>query len=105
MRPVRILEEAVAEAAAAAEWYENERPGLGAEFSNALEAALDLIEEDILPLSPVPGEPGNKGAKRLILRRFPFDIVIFEHRSERLVVAVAHHSRKPGYWRARLRAE
>lgn len=102
MRPVRILEEAAAEAAAAAEWYENERPGLGTEFSNALEAALDLIEEDILPLSPLPGESGNKGAKRLILRRFPFDIVVFDQARELLVVAVAHHSRKPGYWKGRL---
>lgn len=55
MRTVRILEEAAEEAAEAAAWYETERPGLGTDFFKAVEAAIDLIEEDILPLLPMPG--------------------------------------------------
>ena len=88
---------------AAAEWYERERPGLGSQFANALEAGLDLIAEDLLPLSPTPGISGTKGAKRLILRRFPYDIVVIERADEAIVIAVAHHSRRPGYWRERIR--
>jgi hypothetical protein len=38
---------------------------------------------------------------RLILKRFPYDIVVFDHLGETLVLAVAHHSRRPGYWRNR----
>jgi len=49
MRKVRILQEAADEAIAAANWYDKERDGLGAEFANAVEIAIDLIEEDILP--------------------------------------------------------
>ena len=105
MRPVRFLEEAAEEAAAAAEWYERERPGLGTEFSDSIEAAIDIIEEDVLPLSRLPGKSGVKGAKRLILKRFPYDVVVFERASETLVIALAHHSRKPGYWRERIRPQ
>ena len=102
MRPVRILQEAAEEAAAAVVWYDRERRGLGTEFSDVIESALDLIEEDIFPLSPLPGKSGSKGAKRLILKRFPYDIVVVERTSEIIVIAVAHHSRKPGYWRKRI---
>jgi len=43
-------------------------------------------------------EAGDTGAKRLILERFPYDIVAIELPDETVVIAVAHHSRKPGYW-------
>ena len=101
MRKVRILEQAAEEAEAATSWYEKERRGLGTEFAAAIEAAMDVIQDGFLPLSPMPGNSGRKGAKRLILRRFPYDIVVVEHGDEIIVVAFAHHSRKPGYWRDR----
>jgi hypothetical protein len=101
VRTVRILEEASQEAEEAAAWYESEQPGLGAEFFTAIDRALDIIEENYLPLSPLPGEAGNSGAKRLMLDRFPYDLVVIETGTEAVVIAVAHHSRKPGYWRNR----
>ncbi|WP_341581718.1 hypothetical protein [Marinobacter metalliresistant] len=101
MRIVRILEEASQEAIEAAAWYESEQPGLGAEFSAAVDATIDVIEENVIPLSPLPQEVGDTGAKRLILERFPYDIVAIELPEEAVVIAVAHHSRKPGYWRKR----
>ena len=102
MRIVRILQEAAEEAIAAANWYDKECEGLGTEFANAVEIAIDLIEEDILPFSPMPGKSGAKGVKRLILKRFPYDIVVIEGGSEIVVIAIAHDSRKPGYWRERI---
>ena len=101
MPEIRILRQAVEEAEAAAAWYEQERRGLGTEFAEAIEAALDVIEDGFLPLSPMPGMSGKQGAKRLILRRFPYDVVVVDRGNERIVVAFAHHSRKPGYWRDR----
>jgi len=56
----------------------------------------------ILPLSPMPGKSGSIGVKRLILKRFPYDIVVIEGKLETVVIAIAHHSSKPGYWRERL---
>lgn len=48
------------------------------------------------------GHAGGLGAKRLMLRRFPYDIVVVERPSEVIVIAFAHHARKPGYWRNRI---
>jgi toxin ParE1/3/4 len=101
VRTLRILEAAANEAAEAAAWYENERPGLGAEFERAIDAALDLLEEEVVPLMSMAGEAGRLGAKRLMLRRFPYSVIIRERGSELLVVAFAHHARRPGYWRSR----
>ncbi len=103
MRRVRILDAAAEEAAEGAAWYERQRPGLGAQFQSAVDAALDLLEEEIVPLTVMPGRAGARGAKRLILRRFPYDVVVRELGDEILVIAFAHQSRRPGYWRARLR--
>ena len=101
MRRVRILEEAAHEAIEAAAWYDRERPGLGAEFELAIDAALDLLEEDMAPLVSMSGVSGELGAKRLLLRRFPYSIVVRESDEEYLVIAIAHQHRRPGYWRDR----
>ena len=98
---VRIHEEAAQDAIAAAAWYEAQRPGLGGEFYEAFESAVLSIKEGRVPLSPMVGDSGAKGAKRFILKRFPYDVVTVEKSNELLIVAVAHHSRKPGYWKDR----
>ena len=103
MRTLRILAAAAEEAAEAAAWYEKARSGLGLDFHNAIEAALDVLEQDIVPLTPVPGASGARGVKRLILRRFPYALIIHESDTEIFVIAFAHHSRRPGYWRDRVR--
>ncbi len=104
MRALRIHAAAVGEAVEAAAWYERERPGLGAEFERAIDAALDLLEEEIVPLTSVPGVAGTRGVKRLILRRFPYSVIVHERNTEIFVIAFAHHARRPGYWRDRVRA-
>lgn len=102
MRVVRILEVAALEAGEAAAWYEHERSGLGADFERALDAALDLLQEDIVPATPVPGRAGSLGVCRMVLKRFPYDVVFVERGNQFVVMAVAHHSRRPGFWRGRL---
>ncbi len=102
MRTVRIHAAAAEEAAEAAAWYESESPGLGADFERAIDAALDLLEQDIVPLVSVPGAAGGRGVKRLLLRRFPYAVVVVERQTEIVVIAFAHQARRPGYWRGRL---
>ena len=102
MRRVRIHAAAAEEAAQAAAWYEKERPGLGADFERAVDAALDLLEAEIVPSAAVPGTAGKHGAKRLLLRRFPYAVIVRESGTQVIVIAFAHTSRRPGYWRARL---
>ena len=103
MRVLRIHAAAAEEAAEAAAWYEKERLGLGAEFEHAIESALDLLEQDIVPLTSASGVAGARGVKRLLLRRFPYSVVVCERDTEILVIAIAHQSRRPGYWWDRLR--
>lgn len=103
MRVVRIHAAAVEEALEATAWYERERPGLGSEFGQAIDAALDLLEEDIVPLTAMPGPTAARGVKRLLLRRFPYAVVVQERGTEILVLAFAHYARRPGYWRGRVR--
>ena len=100
-RKILIHEAAVDEAVEAAAWYEAKREGLGKEFQRAIDIALDLLEEAIVPLRPSPSST-DVHTKRLRLRRFPFDVVITERSTETIVIAFAHHARRPGYWRQRL---
>jgi len=103
MRRLRIHTAAAEEAAEAAAWYEKERPGLGVEFEHAADAALDMLEQEIIPLVSVPGISGASGVKRLMLRRFPYSVIVLERDVEIFVIAFAHQARRPGYWRDRTR--
>lgn len=104
MRRLRIHSAAAEEAAEAAAWYEKEHPGLGTEFEHATEAALDLLEQEIIPLVSMPGAAGTRGLKRLLLRRFPYSVIVLERDTEIFIIAFAHEARRPGYWRDRVRA-
>lgn len=101
MKPVRIGKEAAEEFEEAAAWYEREQEGLGGRFIEAFEHALQLLAEKNTPLIPVDGKAGPKGARKLILHKFPFSLIVHELPEVIVVVALAHHSRKPGYWRSR----
>jgi hypothetical protein len=72
-------------------------PGLKAEFERAADPALDLLEGEIASLTTLRGVAGKPGAKRLILRRFAYNVVACERIGEFVVVAFAHQSRRAGY--------
>lgn len=101
-RSVRILEAAAVEAAEAAAWYEARRKGLGAEFRSEFEFVFDRLREGGLPGTPWAGGLGERGVKRLLMQRFPFSVVFVATGEGVTVLALAHHRRKPGYWRDRL---
>ena len=101
MKPVKIGKEAAEEFQEAATWYEGEQEGLGKRFIDAFEHALQLLAEENPPLTPVGGKAGLKGARKLLLHKFPFSLIVHELPASIVIVALAHHSRKPGYWRSR----
>jgi toxin ParE1/3/4 len=83
----------------AADWHERKRPGLGDEFVYAVEEAVQRALE-----YPEHGSPYMFGTRRIVLDRFRYSVV-YVVRSERVaIIAVAHHRRRPGYWRRRLRS-
>lgn len=57
-----------------------------------------------MPGMPWPGRLGERGVKRLPMMRFPFSVVFVQAGERVVVLALAHHRRKPNYWRDRLTA-
>jgi hypothetical protein len=102
MRSVRLLEPAVVEAEEAAGWYESWREGLGGDFRKEFELALDTLREKVLPGKPWPGRLGERGVKRILMKRFPFFVVFVKVDAALVVLAIAHYRRRPAYWRSRL---
>lgn len=41
--------------------------------------------------------------RRFVLRDYPYDLIYHVRENEIFIVAYAHHGRRPGYWKARLR--
>jgi len=78
-------------------YYESSRKGLGREFRNEVEAAIDRIQE-----FPLAWQKLNDKVRRRPVRRFPYFVIYIVEDDDLIIVAVAHMKRKPGYWRSRL---
>lgn len=100
-KDLRIHRLAENEITAAASWYEAKQDGLGISLLDLVDNIVDRICSGNLPSSPAPGVATNLGARRVLLRRFPYSIVFYERPKEIAIVAFAHSSRRPGYWRSR----
>jgi toxin ParE1/3/4 len=91
-------EEAGSEYDAAFEWYLEPGP----------DAALRFDAEVNRALAQNCGGPrcwatGSFSTRRFLLRQFPFILIYRERNSEGIqIVAVAHTSRRPRYWKSRL---
>lgn len=97
MITVEFLPAAREELLAVAERYDAETPGLGEAFLTEVERAVERITA-----FPAHGSLYLADTRRVLLRRFPFSVVYVADANVALVIAVAHHSRRPGYWRKRL---
>ena len=95
---IRYLPEAKDEFIEAAKFYERREPGLGDRFLDELESCLERIGEQ-----PALGGAVTKTLRRRLLKKFPFSVIYAYEDEVVLVVAVAHMTRKPGYWKARRR--
>lgn len=96
MRTVRFHSDAADEFIQAIAWYEQQEPGLGRRFSNAVQASIDLAS-----LFPTVGTPYRGKSRRILLKDFPYFIVYTFIDEVLLIVAVAHFRRKAGYWSKR----
>lgn len=91
--------EAELELAEAATFYEAGLPGLGADFSDEVERVINVLLEH-----PELGTRTDDNLRHFILRRFPFSVVYAAAGQLLYVVAIAHGSRKPGYWSERIQS-
>ena len=100
MIAVHFSEPAAEDLTEAVRWYEQQRAGLGAELLAAVTAAIDHIRRYPESASPRPSRPA---VRQMLASRFPYRLV-YQFRSDEVrIVAVAHVSRQPDYWRHRLR--
>jgi plasmid stabilization system protein ParE len=101
VKPVRLVPAARRELAAAIRWYENQTPGLGEELLGAVDRTLSRVAE-----SPArhPLWRADRPYRRIRVNGFRY-LVIYEERGDVVwIYAVAHTSRKPGYWVRRARS-
>ena len=101
MKRLRVESATEEELRAAVDWYEGRQPGLGARFVSEVGRVLDLIRNRPALGGPVPRVRAQYGVRRVPLRRFPYFVIYRDCDAEIQIVAFAHTSRKPGYWRHR----
>lgn len=77
--------------------YETEAPGLGLRFGDEVERVIQLVLEH-----PDLGSRLDEDLRHFVLRKFPFSVVYAVLPDVVYIVAIAHGSREPGYWRLRV---
>jgi hypothetical protein len=93
-----IIEEAAElELTGSVAFYEEKQLGLGLDFERATQAALKRIAS-----SADTWPAGKYGTRHYRMERFPFLIHYLDMPDRIWIVAFAHTSRKPHYWKSRV---
>jgi len=77
-------------------WYEQQRPGLGADFLRTVDGALAAIQS-----SPQLHAVIHRNTRRALLRRFPYGIYYRIYQDSIVIVACMHGRRDPKRWQSR----
>jgi len=97
LKKVRYHEAAQDELLAEIGYLELRVKGLGRQFLDEVRRAEDLIER-----LPAAGEEIRPAVRRRLLRKFRYSLIYSTEPEGPLILAVAHHSRRPGYWVGRV---
>ncbi len=93
-----FLEPAQEELQEAIGFYNERKEGLGNEFAEEVEQAIQRI-----CLLPGAWTRLSKKVRRCRTNRFPYGVVYHQKGEELFILAVMHLSRKPNYWKNRLK--
>ena len=99
MKGYRFLEEADGEFQEHIDYYDQQAAGLGDKFIADVERVIHSIRE-----FPQSGSQVSKNVRKRVLRVFKYNVLYVDEPDEIIIVAVAPHRRRPGYWRKRLRS-
>jgi toxin ParE1/3/4 len=88
---------AIADVKSAVAWYLKRSPKAALNFVSELHRAAKTIVQ-----APERWPSGSSNTRRFPLWRFPFVIIYSEEQAVITIWAVAHSSRRPGYWADRL---
>lgn len=102
MARLRILDEAAADVDAAAAYLEEQRAGYGRMFIEAYENKLAQIRRFPESGPPLLNVPSGYDLRSFWIRKFGYSIIVGLFGGVPTVIAVMHHSRKPGTWLDRL---
>lgn len=89
--------EAEVEFIEAAAYYEGQVSGLGERFQVEIRRIVELLVSQ-----SQLGTPVDPNLRKFILTRFPFTLYYSVTADVLYIEAVAHQSRRPGYWKERL---
>jgi plasmid stabilization system protein ParE len=85
---------AEAEISSALHWYASRSKRAAAGFVREVDRAVTLIAS-----GPELWPEYDSNTRRYSLRKYPYSIIYRQTADIVQIVAVAHHRRKPGYWR------
>jgi hypothetical protein len=94
---VRFGSAAQRELEIASGFYDEQRPGLGDEFLDEVNRHIILLKEH-----PRLGRLLFARRRMLMLNRFPYRLIYFQEENLIRIIAIAHESRRPYYWRHRI---
>ena len=97
MKRITFHEDARAELAEASHYYEDRVTGLGHAFIDEVEQGADTIAEH-----PEAYEKVSDNLRRKVLAKFPYSLIYAVEPDRIRIMAIAHHKRRPEYWRYRL---
>jgi toxin ParE1/3/4 len=93
----RFLFPAEEEMTEASLFYEGASEGLGSDFLDDVQHAINMIRTQ-----PLIGRDIGDGLRRVLLSKFPFNLIYTIASNEVVITAVAHQRRRPDYWRDRI---
>ena len=97
IKTIELHEEAAADYDAAFDWYLERSPDASRAFDTEFEYAVGKIME-----APKRWAQGAYQTRRFLLKRFPYLVIYRELESKIQIIAVAHTSRDPKYWKKRV---
>lgn len=88
--------DAIDELIEAAQFYESCQTNMGYRFLDAVDATLETIQKN-----PLMWYADELGRRKCCVKKFPYLLVYKMSGNFVYILAVAHTSRKPGYWKSR----
>jgi plasmid stabilization system protein ParE len=98
----RLLGAALAEAIDAADWYDQQTPGLGARFLAALDCLVATLATHPRMYARVRGAPAGREVREAMIPGFLFTAVYEVTATEVVILSVTHARRLRRPWRGRL---
>lgn len=94
----RILRGARDDLAGGQRRYNSKEHGLGGRFRRAVDAAVARILETPNAAPLWPNVDPELGVQRYLVKRWPYSVAYMVRGEQLIIVAIAHHRRRPAYW-------